>query len=141
MKFSTKAQKCGLSPMRKFYPYAVAAQEAGKYIYSVNIGQPDIETPRQYFDAIHQFTQPILEYAPSAGTPELIAAIQAYYDRLNIHFDADEILITSGASEAIQIVLNCILDDGDEVLIPEPFYPNYSTMIYTCGGVIRPIRT
>ena len=141
MKFSSKVEKCGLSPMRKFHPYAVAAEAKGKKINHLNIGQPDVETPKQFFDTIREFNQPVLEYAPSPGMPVLIDAIQKYYDDLDMHFEKDEILITTGGSEALQIVLECILDDGDEILIPEPFYPNYNTMVNTCGAHIRPIPT
>lgn len=141
MKFSSKVQKCGLSPMRKFHPYAVAAKAAGKKIYHLNIGQPDIETPAVYFDAIRNFSLPVLEYAPSPGIPELIRAVQGYYDRLGIHFAEGEIHVTTGGSEALQIALNCILDEGDEILIPEPFYPNYNTFVCTTGASIRPIPT
>ena len=83
----------------------------------------------------------MLAYAPSPGIPELIDAIQNYYDKLDMHFDKSEIYVTAGGSEALQIALQCILDDGDEILIPEPFYPNYNTMTRTCGASIRPIPT
>lgn len=141
MKFSEKVKKCGLSPMRKFHPYAVAAKAAGKKIYHLNIGQPDIETPQAAFEAVRNFSQPVLEYAPSPGIPELIDAVKGYYEKLNIHFDESEILVTTGGSEALQIVLNCILDDGDEIIIPEPFYPNYNTFVCTTGASIRPLTT
>ena len=77
MKFSSKVLKCGLSPMRKFHPYAVAAEAKGKKIYHLNIGQPDIETPKAYFEAVRRFDLPVLEYAPSPGVPALIAQINA----------------------------------------------------------------
>ena len=141
MRFSSKVQKCGLSPMRKFHPYAVAAEKKGKTIYHLNIGQPDVITPPAFFEAIRKFEQPVLAYAPSPGIPELIDAIQNYYDKLDMHFDKSEILVTTGGSEALSITLQCILDDGDEILIPEPFYPNYNTMVRTCGASIRPIPT
>ncbi|MBO4915125.1 MAG: aminotransferase class I/II-fold pyridoxal phosphate-dependent enzyme, partial [Oscillospiraceae bacterium] len=141
MRFSSKVQKCGLSPMRKFHPYAVAAEAKGKTIYHLNIGQPDVITPPAFFDAIKKFEQPVLAYAPSPGLPVLIDAIQDYYDKLDMHFDKSEILVTTGGSEALAIALQCILDDGDEILIPEPFYPNYNTMTRTCGASIHPIPT
>ena len=141
MKFSSKVLKCGLSPMRKFHPYAVAAEAKGKKIYHLNIGQPDIETPKAYFDAVKHFDLPVLAYAPSPGIPELIEAIRKYYAKLDMYFEPADILITNGGSEALQIAMNCILDDGDEILIPEPFYPNYNTMVRTCGAVIHPIPT
>ena len=83
----------------------------------------------------------MLAYAPSPGIPALIEAIRSYYAKLDMHFSSDEILITTGGSEALSIAFQCILDDGDEVLIPEPFYPNYNTMVATCGAWIHPIPT
>ena len=136
MKFSSKVEKCGQSPMRKFHPYAVAAKARGIKVYHLNIGQPDVQTPPAFFEAIRKFEQPVLEYAPSPGIPELIDAIKGYYDKLDMHFDKSEIYITTGGSEALAITLQCILDDGDEILIPEPFYPNYNTMVRTCGARI-----
>ena len=117
MKFSSKVEKCGLSPMRKFHPYAVAAKARGVNIYHLNIGQPDVQTPPAFFEAVRHFEQPVLAYAPSPGIPELIDAIQNYYDKLDMHFDKSEIYVTAGGSEALQIALQCILDDGDEILI------------------------
>jgi len=127
--------------MRKFHPYAVAARASGKQIYHLNIGQPDIETPAVAFQALSDFSQKVLEYAPSPGIPELIDAVRRYYRRLNVELDEGDVLITTGGSEALQIALNCILDEGDEIVIPEPFYPNYSTFVYTAGAAIRPIPT
>ena len=141
MKFSKKIEKCGLSPMRKFHPFAVAAQQRGIKLYHLNIGQPDIETPAAYFEAAKAFNQPVLEYAPSVGVPELIDAIQKYYDNLNMHFEKNEIYITAGGSEALLMVMAAILDDGDEILIPEPYYPNYDTMANLCGASIHPSPT
>lgn len=141
MKFSSKVEKCGLSPMRKFHPYAVAAEKRGVHIYHLNIGQPDVQTPPAFFEAIRKFEQPVLAYAPSPGIPALIDAIKRYYDKLDMHFNESEIYVTTGGSEALTITLQCILDDGDEILIPEPFYPNYNTMVRTTGASIRPIPT
>ena len=76
MKFSSKVEKCGQSPMRKFHPYAVAAKARGIKVYHLNIGQPDVQTPPAFFEAIRKFEQPVLEYAPSPGIPELIDAIK-----------------------------------------------------------------
>ena len=134
MKFSSKVLKCGLSPMRKFHPYAVAAEAKGRKIYHLNIGQPDIETPKAYFDAVKHFDLPVLAYAPSPGIPELIEAIRKYYADLGMHFDAGDILITNGGSEALQITMNCILDDGDEILVPAPDYPLWTASITLAGG-------
>ena len=141
MKISQKALACNLSPMRKFHPFAVAATNNGKKIYHLNIGQPDIATPPAYFEAVRNFELPVLEYAPSPGLPVLIKAVQDYYDKLGIHYEESDILITTGGSEALQMLMLSILDDGSEVIIPEPFYPNYNTFIKSAGGTIRPLTT
>lgn len=141
MKLSEKVQSCGLSPMRKFHPFAVDAESCGKKIYRLNIGQPDIETPPEFFKAVQEYTQKVLAYAPSAGIPSLIEAIQAYYHRLGVNYSADDILITAGGSEALLITMLCILDEGSEVIVPEPFYPNYATFIKAAGGRITPLHT
>ena len=141
MKISQKALACNLSPMRKFHPYAVEAANKGKTIYHLNIGQPDIETPPAYYEAIRNFRNPVLEYAASPGMPVLIKAVQKYYEKLGIHYEENEILITTGGSEALQMLMLSILDPGSEVIIPEPFYPNYNTFVKSAGGTIRPITT
>ena len=141
MDFSSKIKKCGQSPIRKFHPYAVAAKAAGKTIYHLNIGQPDIRTPEKFYEAIHEFRDLVLSYAPSPGIPELIETIQKYYAGIDIALDPGDILITTGGSEALQIVINCILDNGDEIIIPEPFYPNYNTYVKIAGAQIHPVET
>ena len=141
MKFSNKIKRCGLSPIRKFYPYQVACQNRGMKIYRLNIGQPDIKTPEQFFEAVRNFKQPVLSYAPSPGMPETIEKIEEYYRNIGVEIESGDVTITTGGSEAITFSLACILDDGDEILIPEPFYPNYKTFTYTTGAKIVPIPT
>lgn len=142
MQFSKKIEACELSPIRKFYPFAEAAKAQGKRIYQLNIGQPDIATPQAFYDAIRNFSQPVLSYAPSPGLPTLIDAVRAYYNnQLGISLDASDVIVTTGGSEALEIALNCILDDGDEILVPEPFYPNYSTFTRVTGAKIHPLET
>ena len=125
MKFSSRIEKSQLSPIRKFYPYQVACNKK----------------PPAYFEAIRDFSQPVLEYAPSPGIPQLIQAVQGYYSRIGIDYGEGDILVTTGGSEALQIALSCILDTDDEILIPEPFYPNYNTFVNCAGGKIVPIPT
>ena len=141
MKFSSKIKRCELSPVRKFYPYEMAAVEKGLKVRHLNIGQPDIETPRVFFEAISHFSDSVLEYAPAPGVPDFLTATQKYYESLGFPISRDDILATYGGSEALQIVMSCILEEGDEVLVPEPFYPNYTTFINITGGKIRPIKT
>ena len=141
MVFSQKAQRCSLSPMRKFTPYAMAAEAAGKKIYKLNIGQPDIETPPAFFEAVRGFSQKVLAYANSQGMELMLNAVVNYYKRIGVDYEKRDILITTGGSEALQILFLCILDEGSEVIVPEPFYSNYDTFIKAAGGVIRPLPT
>ena len=141
MKLSSKIQKCELSPIRKFAPFADAARARGIKIYPLNIGQPDIETPAAFFDAVRNFESPVLEYAPSAGIPAYRKAVHDYYTRIGIELEPGDMLATAGGSEALSMTLACILDDGDELLTAEPFYPNYSTFTQVTGATIRPIPT
>ena len=141
MQFSSKIQQCHLSPMRKFHPYALAAEKRGVKIHHLNIGQPDIPTPPAFFDAVRHYRSDVLSYAPSPGVPEYVAAVQRYYQRIGAPLAEEDILATTGGSEALQMVMCCLLDEGDEILIPEPFYPNYDTFVHVAGGNIRPIHS
>lgn len=141
MKFSSKIQACGLSPVRKFYPYEVAATAAGVKVYHLNIGQPDVETPEVFLNAIRNYTDPVVPYAPAPGVPAFLESVRKYYGRLGCQISTGDIMATYGGSEALQVAMTCILDDGDEILVPEPFYPNYNTFIRCAGGKIRPIPT
>ncbi len=141
MQLSQKIQRCGQSPMRKFHPFAVEAEAKGRNIYHLNIGQPDIETPPQFFEALHKFDGKVLEYMSAPGRTDLVQAICSYYKKLGADYTPADILITTGGSEALQILMLSILDIGSEILVPEPFYPNYSTFVKVAEGNIVPIPT
>ena len=141
MKMSSKMERCGLSPMRKFNGQAAEAVKRGKTIYHLNIGQPDIKTPEAFYDALKAFNQPVLAYAPSGGTPELLDAVRGYYARIGVELERGDILPTSGGSEALQMTMATLLDDGDELLVPEPYYPNYHTSVTLAGAKVHPITT
>ena len=141
MKFSRKIEACSLSPIRKFHPYVVAAEAKRRKVLHLNIGQPDIETPRAFFDAIQSFGESVLAYAPSPGVGSYVEAVRDYYTGMGYPISCDDILATYGGSEALQIIFSCILDEGDEVLVAEPYYPNYDTFVRVTGAAIRPIPT
>ena len=141
MKFSSKIEKCSLSPMRKFAALAEGAEERGLHIYRLNIGQPDLPTPASFFERLRSFHQPVLSYSPSPGLPEYLDAVCGYYRGLGVELTRADMLGTTGGSEALQMALSAILDDGDEIAIPEPFYPNYATMTNLTGASVRPITT
>ena len=120
---------------------AVKAQKAGKQIYHLNIGQPDLPTPQAFYDKIRQFDRTTVAYAESPGMPMLIDAIRQYYHNLDVSLEPDDVLITSGGSEALLLTCLSILDPYTEVIIPEPYYPNYTTFVHAAGGVIRALHT
>ncbi len=141
MKISINANRCEPSPMRKFHPLAVRAQSRGKTIYHLNIGQPDLPTPQAFYDSVRSFDSSTVAYAESPGMPVLIHAIQDYYQKLGVTLNDDDVLITSGGSEALLLTCLSILDPYTEVIIPEPYYPNYTTFVHAAGGVIRALHT
>lgn len=114
MNFSKRIEVMQESPIRKLVPIAQEAKSKGKKVYHLNIGQPDIKTPVEFFEAIKEFDEEVLAYAPSQGTPELIDAIRRYYEKYNINFDKDEILVTNGGSEALIFSLLAVCDHGVE---------------------------
>ena len=117
------------------------AEAKGRKIYHLNIGQPDLATPQAYYDAIRTFSKTTLAYAESPGMPILIDQIRDYYSRLGVDLDARDVLITTGGSEALLLTCLSILDPYTEVIIPEPYYPNYTTFVHAAGGVIRALPT
>ena len=117
------------------------AKKQGKKIYHLNIGQPDLPTPQAYYDAIRNFDAKTLEYEASPGMPLLISAVRNYYKELGVELDNRDILITTGGSEALLLTCLSILDPYTEVIIPEPYYPNYTTFVHAAGGVIRALPT
>ncbi len=141
MKFSKKLEQMEHSPIRKFYKYAAEAERKGKKIFYLNIGQPDIKTPKVYFDAIKHFNEEVLAYMPSQGIPELIEAMRKYYEQHKIYYDSEDIIITQGGSEALTFTMLCITNDGDEIIVPEPFYTNYNIFIKGTGAKIVPLTT
>jgi len=129
------------SPIRKLVPYAEAAKAKGIKIYHLNIGQPDIETPKQALDAVRHSDFKILEYSHSAGNESYRRKLVEYYRSVNIEVDYRDILITTGGSEAILFGFMTCLDAGDEVIIPEPFYANYNGFAVAADVVVKPITS
>lgn len=141
MQISINANRCEPSPMRKFHPDALAAEKKGKKIYHLNIGQPDLPTPPAYYDAIRQYAERTLAYDASPGNPVMIDAVRNYYRELGVDLEPNDVLITTGGSEALLLTCLSILDPYTEVIIPEPYYPNYTTFVHAAGGVIRALPT
>lgn len=127
------------SPIRKLTPYAEQARHSGKKVYHLNIGQPDIHTPQVMIDAIHSVDFEVWEYTQSEGTESYRTKLAEYYNRAGYQITPGDILVTSGASEAIVIAMQTCLDSGDEIIIPEPFYANYSAFAWMSGVVIKPV--
>ena len=141
MQISINANRCEPSPMRKFHPLAVKAKKEGKKIYHLNIGQPDLPTPKAFYEAVHEFADQTLAYEASPGRPVLIEAIKKYYGTLGVSLEDNDILVTTGGSEALLFTCLSILDPYTEVIIPEPYYPNYTAFVHAAGGVIRALPT
>jgi aspartate aminotransferase len=141
MKISHRAISIQESPIRKLAPLAAAARARGVKIFNLNIGQPDVPTPPEFLRAVCAFSDRVLEYGPSDGLPQLREAMAAYFARYEIALNPGEILITNGGSEAILFAFNVVADQGDEIIIPEPFYTNYNGYAEMASLKVVPVRT
>jgi aspartate aminotransferase len=140
-KISDKAIQMPASPIRKLVPYAETAKKAGKIVYHLNIGQPDIETPETALNAIHNLDRKVLEYSHSAGFESYRNKLALSYQKSGIPVNSEDILITTGGSEALIFGFMCTCDPGDEVIIPEPFYANYNGFAVTAGLNVVPVAS
>lgn len=129
------------SPIRKLVPYAEAAKKKGIKVFHLNIGQPDIETPSIMFDAVKNAHMKVLEYSHSAGNESYRRKLAEYYAKVGVKVNHNQIIVTTGGSEAIQFGFMACLDAGDEVIIPEPFYANYNGFAVAAGVTVKPITS
>lgn len=141
MKTSSRSQAMQASPIRKLVPFANEAKKRGTKVYHLNIGQPDIETPKVFMEAVRQADIDVLAYADSNGWEPLRQSIAGYYKRMGLPYETEDVIITNGGSEALQWALLITCDPGEEVLVPEPFYTNYRGFAAPYLAEIRPITT
>src|SRR5574344_631204 len=138
-KISEKGTILPASAIRKLVPFADAAKERGIKIYHLNIGQPDILTPKGALDTLRKANMDIVAYTNSAGNLSYRKKLCEYYERYNIHLTPQDIIVTCGGSEALQIAFNVCLNKGDEILIPEPYYTNYNSFAILSDSIIKTI--
>ena len=129
------------SPIRKLVPFAENAKKNGKHVFHLNIGQPDIESPKSSIEAVQNFDNKVVEYSHSAGFESYRKGLANYYKEVGIDIEFSDLLVTTGGSEALLFGLNSCLDAGDEIIIPEPFYANYNGFSTSSGVVVKPIST
>ena len=140
-KISAKGLSMPESPIRKLVPFAENAKKRGTQVIHLNIGQPDISTPKIALNAIRNFEPNVIAYSHSAGNQSYREGLAHYYQNVGINVDHTQILITTGGSEAISIALNTIMDKGDEIIIPEPFYANYNGFSTAADIIVKPITS
>ena len=140
-KISVKGSTMPSSPIRKLVPFAEAAKKSGRKIFHLNIGQPDIETPQIMMDAIKNADIKVLEYSHSAGFESYRKKLADYYRSFKINIDSNEVIITTGGSEAISIAMMACFNAGDEIIIPEPFYANYNGFSCAADVIIKPVKS
>ena len=140
-KLSNRGNTMPSSPIRRLVPYADQAKEKGRHVYHLNIGQPDIHTPQTYWQAIEHHGRKVLEYGPSGGLTSYRKKLIDYYHRFDIYLELDDIIVTTGGSEAIIFAMMAITDPGDEIIVPEPFYTNYNGFAKQAAASIIPITS
>lgn len=138
---SRKGEAMPSSPIRKLVPFAENAERAGKKVFYLNIGQPDIHTPEVAQRAIKEADVPVLAYSHSAGFGSLRAGLSEYYHSKNLRVTSEEIIVTTGGSEALLFTFGSAMDEGDEVIIPEPFYANYNGFATASGVKVIPVES
>ncbi|MBN2285710.1 MAG: pyridoxal phosphate-dependent aminotransferase [Tissierellales bacterium] len=141
MKISDRILSMQASPIRKLVPFSDEAKKNGKKVYHLNIGQPDIKTPRLFFETVKNYDTDVLAYTHSQGLRSLIDSFVEYYNGWGLNFEERDILITNGGSEAILFALLATCDQNDEFLVPEPFYANYNSIGEMAGAIAVPIVT
>jgi aspartate aminotransferase len=141
LQISHRGKMMPASPIRKLVPYAEAAKKKGVKVYHLNIGQPDIETPPAMLEAVKNAHMRVLEYSHSAGNESYRKKLVQYYNTVGINVNSNQIIVTTGGSEAILFGFMCCMDAGDEVIIPEPFYANYNGFAVAAGVVVKPISS
>ena len=141
MNISLRAQNMPESPIRKLAKYADAARRNGVHIYHLNIGQPDIKTPACAQEALQRFHKDVLEYSPSQGIQSLRTKMVGYYAEYGIDISPDEIIVTTGGSEAIMFAYMACLNPGDEIIVTDPSYANYMAFAISCGAVVKSVKT
>ena len=138
---SIRGTEMPASPIRKLAPLADAAKQRGMHVFHLNIGQPDLPTPKVALDAIRNIDRKVLEYSPSAGYRSYREKLVGYYEKYNIHLTADDIIVTAGGSEAVLFSFLACLNPGDEIIVPEPAYANYMAFAISAGARIRTVTT
>jgi len=138
-KISNRGVQMPASPIRKLVPFSDSAKARGLHVYHLNIGQPDLPTPQCAIDAIRSIDRKVLEYSPSMGFRSFREKLVGYYAKYNINVAADDIIITTGGSEAVLFAFMACLNPGDEIIVPEPAYANYMAFAISAGAVIRTI--
>src|SRR3954463_14646042 len=141
LSISHRGERMPASPIRKLVPFAESAKKKGIHVYHLNIGQPDIETPPSILDAVRKADFKVLEYSHSAGNESYRRKLVKYYKKVGIEINHQQIIVTTGGSEAIQFGFMACLDAGDEVIIPEPFYANYNGFAVEAGVKVVPITS